>query len=380
MKVPHCPDYMSHLNLWIHYCPVLCDRKICYCYIVYPLSRHIVSSIGLYCVFTVVSQRTPTISYISQEQIKDIGGTVELVCSVQYAQDYPVLWMRIDRSRQSDGLPISTGSTLIIRDSRFSLRYDTASSTYTLQVRGPCTACYYGAYVKKSWSWKCCVQWTELLISHTLYRPLLNSYLRNHHYEDELPALVCCLETSEIVRCLILVGNIIIIVVGAHQLLMQCVGYWYVQGKFDFVLWFVNLVMLILHYKCCYHRHFSFHGAGYIFHKPWLNYVTVNYHLHYNYHHQHCWCIQSVTFHIQVDTLLSSRHYHYGIIICCKFRASPPPLCSLLIKLIVLVCFFSLCPDFAFVLTCYSCILVFPIGRNGVSHLVSNDEYIAPEG
>lgn len=68
-----------------------------------------------------------------------------MVCSVQYAQDYPVLWMRIDRSRQSDGLPISTGSTLIIRDSRFSLRYDTASSTYTLQVRWPYTPCYYGA-------------------------------------------------------------------------------------------------------------------------------------------------------------------------------------------------------------------------------------------
>lgn len=84
----------------------------------------------------VASQRTPTISYISQEQIKDIGGTVELECSVQYAEEYPVLWMRIDRSRQSDGLPISTGSALIIRDSRFSLRYDTASSTYTLQVRG----------------------------------------------------------------------------------------------------------------------------------------------------------------------------------------------------------------------------------------------------
>lgn len=90
--------------------------------------------ISALCTF-VVSQRTPTISYISQEQIKDIGGTVELVCSVQYAQDYPVLWMRIDRSRQSDGLPISTGSTLIIRDSRFSLRYDTASSTYTLQIK-----------------------------------------------------------------------------------------------------------------------------------------------------------------------------------------------------------------------------------------------------
>lgn len=32
------------------------------------------------------AQRTPSISYISQEQIKDIGGTVELDCSVQYAR------------------------------------------------------------------------------------------------------------------------------------------------------------------------------------------------------------------------------------------------------------------------------------------------------
>jgi len=146
---------------------------MCYFYIVHP---HVVSSIGLYCLFTVVSQRTPTISYISQEQIKDIGGTVELVCSVQYAQDYPVLWMRIDRSRQSDGLPISTGSTLIIRDSRFSLRYDTASSTYTLQVRGPYTACYYGGILLEHMSEVLILEvlCTELHISHTLYRPLLN--------------------------------------------------------------------------------------------------------------------------------------------------------------------------------------------------------------
>lgn len=86
-------------------------------------------------VSVVSSQRTPTISYISQEQIKDIGGTVELECSVQYAQEYPVLWMKVDRSRLVDPLPISTGSSLIIRDSRFSLRYDTASSTYTLQIK-----------------------------------------------------------------------------------------------------------------------------------------------------------------------------------------------------------------------------------------------------
>lgn len=73
------------------------------------------------------AQRSPTISYISQEQIKDIGGAVELVCSVQYAQEYPVLWMRKESATADYNLPISTGSSLILHDSRFSLRYDTVS-------------------------------------------------------------------------------------------------------------------------------------------------------------------------------------------------------------------------------------------------------------
>ncbi|XP_073978485.1 septate junction protein lachesin isoform X2 [Rhodnius prolixus] len=81
------------------------------------------------------AQRTPTISHITQEQIKDIGGVVELECSVQYAQDYPILWIKVSPGRQLDPLPVSTGSALIIRDSRFSVRYDPASSTYTLQIK-----------------------------------------------------------------------------------------------------------------------------------------------------------------------------------------------------------------------------------------------------
>jgi neuronal growth regulator 1 len=41
--------------------------------------------------------------------------------------------MKVDRA--NDPLPISSGSTLILRDSRFSLRFDSASSTYTLQIK-----------------------------------------------------------------------------------------------------------------------------------------------------------------------------------------------------------------------------------------------------
>ncbi|KAK4878711.1 hypothetical protein RN001_011217 [Aquatica leii] len=91
---------------------------------------------GIFLIFhSAHSQRSPTISYISQEQIKDIGGTVELHCSVQYAQEYPVLWMKVDHNSNSYILPISTGSSLILHDSRFALRYDQASSTYTLQIK-----------------------------------------------------------------------------------------------------------------------------------------------------------------------------------------------------------------------------------------------------
>lgn len=79
-------------------------------------------------------QRTPSISYITQEQIKDIGGTAELECSVQYAKEYTVLWVKSGRDR-SDSVFLSTGSSLVIKDSRFALRYDPSSSTYTLQVK-----------------------------------------------------------------------------------------------------------------------------------------------------------------------------------------------------------------------------------------------------
>ncbi|CAG0884968.1 unnamed protein product [Cyprideis torosa] len=78
--------------------------------------------------------RTPTISYISQEQIVNIGGTVQMECSVQYATDFPVVWMKLDQNGQQS-TPLTHGSSLILNDNRFSLRTDAASSTYTLQIR-----------------------------------------------------------------------------------------------------------------------------------------------------------------------------------------------------------------------------------------------------
>ena len=61
--------------------------------------------------------RRPTISFITQPEIvTDIGGTIEMRCNVQYAQDYPVIWMKLDPVDRNNDLPITTGTTLILTD------------------------------------------------------------------------------------------------------------------------------------------------------------------------------------------------------------------------------------------------------------------------
>ena len=78
-------------------------------------------------------QRTPTISYItSPDIVTKIGGTTEMDCSVLYATEYPVLWVKLPqncgernndiRNYETDNctpIPLSSGSALIVRDNRF---------------------------------------------------------------------------------------------------------------------------------------------------------------------------------------------------------------------------------------------------------------------
>ncbi|XP_057331546.1 lachesin-like [Microplitis mediator] len=79
------------------------------------------------------AQRTPTISYISQEQITDIGKSVELKCSVEYGDEYPVLWIKLNNGGREQ-MPISSQTSLIVGDNRFSVTYNSENSTYTLQI------------------------------------------------------------------------------------------------------------------------------------------------------------------------------------------------------------------------------------------------------
>lgn len=66
---------------------------------------------------SLAQDRRPTISYISQPEIvTDIGGTIEMRCNVQYASQYPVIWMKLDPVDRNNDLPITTGTTLILTD------------------------------------------------------------------------------------------------------------------------------------------------------------------------------------------------------------------------------------------------------------------------
>lgn len=80
------------------------------------------------------AQRTPSITYMSDDQVVDVGGSVELSCSVQYGLEYTVVWVKIGENR-NDQVFLSTGTSLVVKESRFSLLYDGASATYTVLIK-----------------------------------------------------------------------------------------------------------------------------------------------------------------------------------------------------------------------------------------------------
>merc|ERR1711971_1414138 len=80
--------------------------------------------------------RRPTISFITQPEIvADIGGDVEMKCTIQYASDYPVIWRKLDSVDRNNDLPITTGTRLILTDPRFNVELDKETSTFILTIR-----------------------------------------------------------------------------------------------------------------------------------------------------------------------------------------------------------------------------------------------------
>lgn len=82
--------------------------------------------------FTASCEEKKIITSITPEQVKNIGESAELNCTVENPNDYSVLWSKKSRDRPSDPMVLSIGEHLTIKDSRFKLT--TNNVTFTLHV------------------------------------------------------------------------------------------------------------------------------------------------------------------------------------------------------------------------------------------------------
>eukprot|EP00096_Caligus_rogercresseyi_P014118 TRINITY_DN664_c0_g1_i10.p1 TRINITY_DN664_c0_g1~~TRINITY_DN664_c0_g1_i10.p1 ORF type:complete len:374 (+),score=72.54 TRINITY_DN664_c0_g1_i10:1773-2894(+) len=98
-----------------------------------PSPLHLVCFLHPYLLLStfVLGQEVPSIGFITPDIVGEIGQDVKLECVIQNGEDYPVNWMKLN-DRSSDDL-ISTGTTLAIKDPRFSLM--SQDGTYTLTIR-----------------------------------------------------------------------------------------------------------------------------------------------------------------------------------------------------------------------------------------------------
>jgi hypothetical protein len=81
-----------------------------------------------------LAQQQTQISYISPEQIKDVGEEVQLNCTTPNVGDYSVIWNHRNRDRPQDSSIISANKGLIVSDKRFALNFDETTTTYSLKV------------------------------------------------------------------------------------------------------------------------------------------------------------------------------------------------------------------------------------------------------
>jgi len=79
-------------------------------------------------------QAYPEISFISKEKVVNIGDTVQIQCAVQYARDYPVEFIKLNKKDARNYLFISKGTTVNIPDSRYQVEYNSQNHTYTLSI------------------------------------------------------------------------------------------------------------------------------------------------------------------------------------------------------------------------------------------------------
>lgn len=57
-----------------------------------------------------------------------------MTCTIKNGHEYPILWMRLVSKGNNNTLPISTGSNLFVRDTRFALDYEPDAGSYKLTI------------------------------------------------------------------------------------------------------------------------------------------------------------------------------------------------------------------------------------------------------
>ena len=82
---------------------------------------------GLFCLFIGFADESH-VTYISPDQVKDIGEEVILNCTVKNPKKYYVSWVK-DRST------ISLSEILAARSDRFEIKHDNSTDTFSLHVR-----------------------------------------------------------------------------------------------------------------------------------------------------------------------------------------------------------------------------------------------------
>ena len=59
---------------------------------------------------------------------------MELVCTVKHGEDHPILWMKLGMGRTKNPVPLSVGTQILSRDSRYRLDLDHTAGTYKLII------------------------------------------------------------------------------------------------------------------------------------------------------------------------------------------------------------------------------------------------------
>lgn len=82
-----------------------------------------------------IAEAAPTITFITKDQIVNIGDDVELKCTLFESEGFAIEWSRVDPNLSPRRVvPIARGPTIDIPGGRFRANFDTRSSQYTLRI------------------------------------------------------------------------------------------------------------------------------------------------------------------------------------------------------------------------------------------------------